>query len=304
MINQIQVQNRVPEGKSLSEVSFRPSIQIQNIQKQFVIGENVIPVLKDISFDVVQGDFAMIVGPSGCGKSTLLNIINGWMTPTSGKVLIQNQDIYSMKEDHRVSMYKGLVSMIHQSSFWIKSLTVLENIAIPYMLAGKNKEESKERAEKLLKILGFERFGHYHPMDLSGGQQQRISFLRALINNPKIIMADEPTGNLDSKTSVFVMDLFKEINEKFNRTLIMVTHNMELLDYATKVIKIRDGKIEDIKENRKDKPKVMGMMSDLVDVAGNGLEVDALDTQPKSAEEAVIQAKLEQKMKKEESNEA
>lgn len=292
------------EKRALKETSFRPSIQVQNIQKEFVIGENTIPVLRDISFDIVQGDFAMIVGPSGCGKSTLLNIINGWMLPSSGEVLIQNQNIYDLNEDKRVVMYKGLVSMIHQSSFWIKSLSVLENIAIPYMLAGKDKNEAKERANKLLKILAFEKYGHYRPMDLSGGQQQRISFLRALINNPKILMADEPTGNLDSKTSVFVMDLFKEINEKFNRTLIMVTHNMELLNYATKVIKIRDGKVEDIKENIRVKPKVMGMMSDLVDVAGNGLEINSIDEQPKSAEEAVIQAKLEQKMKKEDNNEA
>jgi len=283
-----------------TEVMFRPSIQVMQVHKEFVVGENTIPVLKGMDFNIVQGDFAMIVGPSGCGKSTLLNIINGWMTPSSGQVLIQGKDIYAMTEDQRTAMAQGLVSMIHQSSFWVKSLSVLENISMPFLLSGKSKTEAYERGNKLLAILSLERYGHYRPMHLSGGQQQRISFLRALINNPKIIMADEPTGNLDTKTSVVVMDLFKQINEKFNRTLIMVTHNMELLEYASKVIRILDGKVVEVKENLKPKQRVMGMMGDLVDLVGSEVANPAQDLdQPMNAEEALAKAKLEEKMKKE-----
>lgn len=263
-----------------------------------MVGENVIPVLKGMDFHIVQGDFAMIVGPSGCGKSTLLNTINGWMPPTSGSVTVQEKDIYQISDDERAIMSRDLISLIHQSSFWVKSLTVMENIAIPYLLAGNSKEDAYHRANKLLIVMGFEQYGHYKPMDLSGGQQQRISMLRSLINNPKIIMADEPTGNLDTKTSIAVMELFKQINEKFNRTLVVVTHNMELLHFATKVIKILDGKVTEINENLRPKQKVMGMMGDLVDlVASEGVNKQALvDETPKNAEEAIIYAKLKQKM--------
>lgn len=226
-------------------------ISLKNVNKNFLVGEQTVDVIKDINFEVEAGEFVMIHGPSGCGKSTLLHIINGWEEPTSGEVLILGEDIYKKTEDERARMCFDKIAIIHQTSFWVKSLSVLENITMPQLLSGYNKREACRKGIELLKLLNLEKFAHYKPMDLSGGQQQRISFLRAIINNPKIVMADEPTGNLDTSASQVIMELFAALNYQLDRTIIMVTHNLELLSYATKIVNIIDGKIIDIKTNPK-----------------------------------------------------
>lgn len=222
-------------------------IQVRNVDMHYEVATQTVKVLKDINFDVLEGDFVIIYGPSGCGKSTLLHIINGWEEPTSGEVLVEGKNIYFKSEDERAKMCHDTITIVNQSAYWVKSLSVLENIEIPYMLSGHSKMEAKNRAVKLISLLGLEAFWNYRPVDLSGGQQGRINLLRSLINNPKIIMADEPTGNLDLKSSALMMDLFAKINSQLNRTIIMVTHDLDLLKYATKTVHILDGKVEKLK---------------------------------------------------------
>lgn len=231
-------------------MSDKPIIKVDKVIKDFMVGEESIRIIKGMSLEVFRGEFVMIFGPSGCGKSTFLNIMNGWERPTEGVVLFDGEDIYNKNEDQRAIMKHNLISLVHQSSNWVKSLSVIENISIPYLLAGRSKKEGYARAIKLLQMLHLDKYAYYKPMDLSGGQQQRISFLRALINNPKIIMADEPTGNLDTSSSQVIMELFSKINHELGRTIVMVTHNLELLNYASKTVNIIDGEIVKVEENK------------------------------------------------------
>ncbi len=228
----------------------KPQINIKNLDKEFLVDKKPILVLKQINFQVIEGDFVIIYGPSGCGKSTLLNIISGWEPPTRGNIYYNNQDIYTKTEDQRAKLRQAEISLIHQSANWVKSLNVIDNITIPSLLAGKDKTTARKRATLFLELLHLEQYYKYKPMDLSGGQQQRISLIRALMNNPQIIMADEPTGNLDTVSSKLVMELLHEINTTYCRTIIMVTHNMDLLSFGNKNIKIVDGKITDIDEKK------------------------------------------------------
>jgi putative ABC transport system ATP-binding protein len=195
--------------------------------------------------------------------------MNGWEEPTEGTVLIEGEDIYKKDEDGRARMKHHMLSLVHQSSNWVKALNVVENIAIPYILAGRSKKEGFQRAMHLLEMLHLDKYAYYKPMDLSGGQQQRVSFLRALINNPKIIMADEPTGNLDSSASQVIMELFSKINHELGRTIVMVTHNLELLNYASKTVNIIDGKIVKVEQNKKYHKEKAGEKKDVLEIAFN-----------------------------------
>ena len=226
-------------------------IQVRGVDKNFEVADQYTKVIKNMNFDVIAGEFVMIHGPSGSGKSTLLHMINGWEEPTNGYIFIEGTNVYIENENKRAKIYHNTIGMVHQQPFWIKSLSVLENIQVPYWLSGHKRKESLERAAKIISLLGLEEFSNYKPMDLSGGQQQRISLLRSLINNPKIIIADEPTGNLDSKTADLLMELFLEINSQLKRTIIMATHNTNLLRYATKIIHITDGMIDKLTVTQK-----------------------------------------------------
>lgn len=244
-----------------------PIIQVKNIFKDFIVGEKPIRIIKDMSLDIFSGEFVMIYGPSGCGKSTFLNVMNGWEAPTEGTVAVFGEDLYKKSEDERAKMKHDRISLVHQASNWVKALNVVENISIPYLLAGRSKKEGFERALKLLKILHLDKYWHYKPMDLSGGQQQRISFLRALVNNPQIIMADEPTGNLDTSSSQVIMELFSKINHELGRTIVMVTHNMELLKFASKTVNIIDGKIVKVDENKSYEKVAKSEKKDVLELA-------------------------------------
>lgn len=234
----------------------KTQIDVIKIKKDFLVDKRPINIIKEISTKIMYGDFIVIHGPSGCGKSTLLNIICGWEPPTSGQIFINGQDIYKKSDDDRARLRQTEISMIHQSANWVKSLNVIDNIAVPYLLAGKDKTIAKKRAEHLLDLLNLAHYRNYKPMDLSGGQQQRISLIRALIDNPKIIMADEPTGNLDTISSDLVMKLLHQINYEFCRTIVMVTHNPNLINFGNKNIKIVDGQVvaENINKNYKTNP--------------------------------------------------
>ena len=245
----------------------QPIIKVEHVIKDFLVGDQSIRIIKGMDLEIFPGEFVMIFGPSGCGKSTFLNIMNGWERPTEGTVLVNGEDLYKKNEDERAIMKHNLISLVHQSSNWVKSLSVIENISIPFLLAGKSKKDGNVRAMQLLQMLHLDRYANYKPMDLSGGQQQRISFLRALVNNPEIIMADEPTGNLDTSSSSVIMELFSKINHELGRTIVMVTHNLELLDYASKTVNIIDGKIVNIEKNKKYRESNSITKKDVLEIA-------------------------------------
>lgn len=228
-----------------------PIIGIQNINKAFQVGKNQIEVLKGVNLNIMPGEFVILFGQSGCGKSTLLNTIIGLERPTNGDIIIRGRKLYEMGEDARAKVRQDRFGIVHQQANWIKSLNVVENVAYPLMISGYNRRDAIKRAERTLELLKLAEFSKYTPTELSGGQQQRVSICRAIINNPWIIVADEPTGNLDSVSADEVMDIFKTINEQAKRTILMVSHNQEYVKYATKVIYMKDGIIEKI-VSRKD----------------------------------------------------
>jgi len=219
-------------------------ISLKGVVKKFEVGENDIAALNGVDLKISAKDFAIIYGPSGCGKSTLLNVISGLEEPTSGTVDIRGEKIYNYTEDERSKFRSDKFGIISQTSNWVKSLNVWENVAIPLVLKGATFRESKERALAVLQEVNMEEYANLAPAKLSGGQQQRVSISRALIRNPWIIVADEPTGNLDTHSADLVMATFKKLNSKSRRTIIMVTHNLIYLPYATLKIGMKDGIIE------------------------------------------------------------
>ncbi|MEA3356873.1 MAG: ABC transporter ATP-binding protein [Patescibacteria group bacterium] len=214
----------------------------KEIVKFFNRGISRVKVLKGINLVIKPGEFIILFGTSGCGKSTLLNILLGLEIPTDGKVTFMNKDFYSYGEDGRSEIRKEGVGFISQQQNWIKALDVLGNVAFPLTLRGIMKEEREVEAIKLLKLVHMEQAVYQTPTELSSGQQQRVAFARALISKPKIVVADEPTGNLDSKSSLELMELFKDYNDQGN-TVVMVTHDLEFLPYATRALNMSDGLI-------------------------------------------------------------
>ena len=202
---------------------------------------NKVIALDNVSFEVTKGEFIAIVGASGSGKSTLLHLIGGVDRPTSGKVYIDDKDIYNFDDDKLAIFRRRQVGLIYQFYNLIPILNVEENITLPLSLD--NREINQEKLKELLKLLGLEDRKHHLPNELSGGQQQRTSIGRALITNPTIILADEPTGNLDSKASDEIVELLKRSNRDYKQTIIMITHDMEIAKHADRIIKIEDGKI-------------------------------------------------------------
>lgn len=216
-------------------------LKVENLTKVYGKGENKVVAVDNVSFSVKRGEFVAIVGSSGSGKSTILHLIGGVDRPTSGKVYIEGKDVYSLNEENLAIFRRRQVGLIYQFYNLIPILNVVENITLPCDLDGKKVE--KTRIDEILKVLGLENRKNNLPNELSGGQQQRVSIGRALINNPAIILADEPTGNLDSKSSDEIVELLKVSNKKYNQTIIMITHNLEIAKIADRVIKIEDGKI-------------------------------------------------------------
>lgn len=221
-------------------------LKVENLVKTYGKGETQINAVDNVSFTVNKGEFVAIVGASGSGKSTLLHLIGGVDRPTSGKVYIDGKDIYSLNNDKLAIFRRRQIGLIYQFYNLIPILNVEENITLPCDLDGTTVD--KQRLEDLLKTLGLENRKTHLPNQLSGGQQQRVSIGRAMINNPSIMLADEPTGNLDSKASEEIISLLKLSNKKFNQTVIIITHDLEIAKEAERVITIEDGKI--IKDER------------------------------------------------------
>ena len=216
-------------------------LKVDNLTKIYGKDSTKVIALDHVSFSVEKGEFVAIVGASGSGKSTLLHLIGGVDRPTSGKVYIDGKDIFKFNDDKLAIFRRRQVGLIYQFYNLIPILNVEENIALPLSLD--NREVSKEKMDDLLRLLGLENRKNHLPNELSGGQQQRTSIGRALITNPTIILADEPTGNLDSKSSDEIVSLLKKSNKELNQTIIMITHNMEIAKVADRIIKIEDGKI-------------------------------------------------------------
>lgn len=216
-------------------------MQIQHLSKVYGQGENQVRAVDDISFTVEKGEFLAIIGPSGSGKSTLLHILGGVDRPTSGKVFVDGQDVYAQNEDQLAVFRRRQVGLIYQFYNLIPVLNVVENMTLPVLMDGR--QVNQERLEELLDVLGLRGREKYLPNQLSGGQQQRVSIGRALMNAPAVVLADEPTGNLDSKNSQEIVELLKMSNKKYGQTLVIITHDENIALQAHRVIAIEDGRI-------------------------------------------------------------
>ena len=216
-------------------------LEVKELTKKYGQGESEVVALDHVSFSVERGEFVAIVGASGSGKSTLMNMIGGLDHPTGGSVIIEENDISSMSEDELAIFRRRNLGIIYQFYNLIPTLTAEENIALPWKLDGR--KENKKRLAEILQLLGLEKRAKHLPGQMSGGQQQRVSIGRALINEPAFILADEPTGNLDSKTGMEIMDILKHANQKYKQTILLVTHDENIALQAGRIITIGDGKI-------------------------------------------------------------
>ena len=217
-------------------------IKLENIQKVFRTEEVETVALGGVSLEVKKGEFAAIMGPSGCGKSTLLNILGLLDNPTSGKYWLDGQDVGSLKESQRTKVRKGQIGFVFQSFNLIDELNVEENVELPLTYLGIPKKERKVRVEEVLRRMSISHRTHHFPQQLSGGQQQRVAIARAVVMNPKLILADEPTGNLDSKNGLEVMQLLTQLNQE-GTTVVMVTHSERDSGYAQRIINLLDGQV-------------------------------------------------------------
>lgn len=226
-------------------------IEVKDLYKIYKVGTNKVHALNGVSFNVYEGEFCAIVGTSGSGKSTLLNMLAGLEKPTKGEIVIAGNHIEKMKESDLVQFRQKNVGFIFQSFNLLGTMNALENVALPLSFRGMPKEQRLKRAMKMLKLVGLKEHVKHKPNQMSGGQQQRVGMARALVVNPKIMFADEPTGNLDSKTSREMMALMRYVVNEHKKTLVMVTHDDSLAAVADKVIRIVDGKIIRIEDRKK-----------------------------------------------------
>lgn len=220
-------------------------LKVENLKRVYGTGASKVVALDNVSFTVEKGEFVSIVGASGSGKSTLLHLIGGVDRPTSGKVFINDEDIYKLNNDDLAIFRRRQIGLIYQFYNLIPILNVIENISLPLELDGRKPD--KNDLNEMLELLGLENRKSHLPSQLSGGEQQRVSIGRALITRPSLILADEPTGNLDSKASEEIVSLLKKTNKKYNQTIIMITHNLEIAKMADRIITIEDGRIVDDK---------------------------------------------------------
>lgn len=218
-------------------------IVTNEISKRYVMGSEVIEALKSVTITIKKGEYVAFMGPSGSGKSTLMNIVGCLDTPTSGTYILNGLDVSNMSENALAEVRNKEIGFVFQTFNLLPRQTSLENVALPLIYAGFNKADRTEKAMQALKNVGLEHRAGHRPNELSGGQRQRVAVARALVNDPSILLADEPTGNLDSKTSYEIMDLFDQIHNKGN-TVIMVTHEEDIAEYAHRIVRLRDGLVE------------------------------------------------------------
>lgn len=245
----------------------RPVIQLDHIHKTYTMGDVEVHALRGISLDIRAGEFVAIMGASGSGKSTTMNIIGCLDRPTRGTYTLDGQDVSQMSKDERADVRCQKIGFVFQGFNLLARTSALENVELPMLYAGLDGAERHKRATEALLAVGLAGREQNHPNQLSGGQQQRVAVARALVNNPALILADEPTGNLDSRTSVEVMEIFQRLNRERGITLVLVTHESDIAEYADRVIVFKDGKIKkDYQiENRRDAAEELRLMPDVVE---------------------------------------
>ena len=225
------------------------AVEVEDLYKIYKVGTTKVRALNGVSFQVYEGEFCAIVGTSGSGKSTLLNMLAGLEHPTKGQIAIRGRHIEKMNENQLVAFRREHVGFIFQSFNLMGTMNAIENVALPLSFRGFPKKERMKQAERMIRLVGLGKYKKHRPNQMSGGQQQRVGMARALVLNPDIVFADEPTGNLDSVTSEEMMNLMRNVVSKHHKTLIMVTHDNQLASYADRIIHIKDGKIIEIEDN-------------------------------------------------------
>ena len=223
-------------------------IHLEAIRKNYFMGRQVLEVLKGISLDIFKNEYVALMGPSGSGKSTLMNIIGCLDTPTSGKYILNGHDVSMMEDNALAEIRNKEIGFVFQQFNLLPRLTALENVALPLIYAGMGKKQRTEKAMHVLDLVTLTDRSHHKPNELSGGQSQRVAIARALVNDPSIILADEPTGNLDSKTSYEIMDIFGKIHANGN-TVVLVTHEEDIAKFALRIVRLKDGSVETDKRN-------------------------------------------------------
>ncbi len=219
------------------------AIEVEHLNKNYTMGEFVNPVLKDIDLKIQEKEFVSIMGPSGSGKSTLLYLMGGLEKPTSGQIQIDGSNILEFTDEEECKFRRSTIGFVFQSYNLIPNLTVVENIVLPLELDHKKYANYQKRLDEILDIVGLTEHKNHTPKELSGGQQQRVAIARAIITNPNILFADEPIGNLDSKTGITILELLKKINREMGMTIVMVTHSKESAEYGNRVIYLKDGEL-------------------------------------------------------------
>jgi putative ABC transport system ATP-binding protein len=223
-------------------------LEIRQVKKSYQMGKVLVPALRGVSFDAEDGELLTIFGPSGSGKSTLLNLIGGLDRPDEGEIFIDGSNILKLGDDELAELRLTKIGFVFQFFNLLPRLSALRNVELPLSIAGLAEKESSERAKEMLKLMGLEARMDHRPSELSGGEQQRVAMARALINNPKIVLADEPTGNLDTKTGWEIVQLMKRLNEEKGQTFLVVTHDSHIAEVADRTIHLKDGLIEGIKK--------------------------------------------------------
>ena len=220
-------------------------LRTENLTKSYHIGKLEVPALRGVSLDIKEGEFVAIMGPSGCGKSTLLHLLGGLLSPTSGTIIVDGEDLSKVSDAQRTDIRRRKIGFVFQRFNLFPTLTAEGNLKLAEKIHSGNGGGSSENRRDVLRLLRLEDKMHHKPLELSGGEQQRVALARAIINRPAIILADEPTGNLDTENSQIVLDMFRELNEKYNQTIIMITHNPEAAAVCSRIIRMRDGVVDE-----------------------------------------------------------
>ena len=221
----------------------KPILQTIDLKKSYKIGKLEVPVLRGLSFEVGEGEFVAIMGPSGCGKSTLLHLLGGLLSSTSGSILIDGEDLAKVSDARRTDIRRRKIGFVFQRFNLFPTLSAEGNLKLAEKIHTGNGSKNSDRRREVLKLLKLEDKMHHKPLELSGGEQQRVALARAVVNSPAIILADEPTGNLDTENSQIVLDMFRDLNKEFGQTIIMITHNPEAAAACSRTIQMRDGHI-------------------------------------------------------------
>jgi len=222
----------------------RTILKAENLVKTYRVGKVDVPALRGVSLDVHEGEFVAIMGPSGCGKSTMLHLLGGLLTPSTGRIIIDDEDLTAASDAKRTDIRRRKIGFVFQRFNLFPTLTAEGNLRLAERIHGNGGEDPQRRRE-VLKLLGLEDKLHHKPLELSGGEQQRVALARAVVTRPAIVLADEPTGNLDSENSALVLNMFQELNYRFNQTIIMITHNPEAAAMCRHIVRMRDGHIVD-----------------------------------------------------------